>query len=270
KLLRVQGRVPEALKEIDAAAKVLELADLSNADPMGKVSIPSEAAALLIMRGQLTGQLVVKKEAPLADAFAALDHAAALMTPLLDQRPMLEALDLSDGTPTDPKAYAQILTNLGVIHGAKAKILQNIGEWDQSVPEAQEAVRLDKAAVAYDPKPTIWKDTLTIELNNLALGLIHQKRFPEALAAAEESRATALLLIEQDGPKSRWVGMLPRLAIQRGRALAGVGRHAEALAAYEEGVSYWTSVLKAPPNEGAKAEAEKALAVLRTQQAASR
>lgn len=270
KLLRVQGRVPEALKEIDAAARVLELADLSRADAMGRVSIPSEAAALLIMRGQLTGQLVLRKEAPLADAFAALDRAAALMTPLLDQRPMLEALDISDGTPTDPKAYAQILTNLGVIHGAKAKILQGLEQWDEAVPESLEAVRVDKAAVAYDPKPTLWKDTLTIELNNLALGLIHQKRFPEALAAAEESRALAQLLIQQDGPKSRWVGMAPRLAIQRGRALAGVGRHAEALTAYEEGLKYWTAVLDAKPSDAARAEAEKALGVLREAQRASR
>ncbi|WP_422016790.1 protein kinase domain-containing protein [Roseateles sp.] len=270
KLLRAQGRVPEALKEIDAAAKVLELADLSRADAMGRVSIPSEAAGLLIMRGQLTGQLVIKQQAPLAEAFAALDRAAALMTPLLDQRPLLEALDLSDGRPEDPKAYAQILTNLGVIHGAKAKILHGLEQWDPSVPESAEAVRLDKAAVAYDPKPTIWKDTLAIELNNLALGLIHQQRYAEALAAAEESRATAQLLIQQDGPKSRWVGMLPRLAIQRGRALAGVGRHAEALAAYEEGIAYWTSVLKSPPSDGVRLEAERALGVLRTAQTASR
>jgi tetratricopeptide (TPR) repeat protein len=270
KLLRAQGRVPEALKEIDAAAKVLELADLSRADAMGRVSIPSEAAGLLIMRGQLTGQLVIKQQAPLAEAFAALDRAAALMTPLLDQRPLLEALDLSDGRPEDPKAYAQILTNLGVIHGAKAKILHGLEQWGPSVPESAEAVRLDKAAVAYDPKPTVWKDTLAIELNNLALGLIHQQRFPEALAAAEESRALALLLIQQDGPKSRWVDMLPRLAVQRGRALAGVGQNAEALQAYEEGVAYWISVLKAPPSDNARVDAEKALAVLKTAQAAAR
>ena len=270
KVLRKQGRVAEGLKEIDAAAKVLELADLSKADAMGKVSIPTEAAALLIMRGQLTGQLVIKKEVPLADAFAVFDRAIAMLTPLLDQRPLLEGLDLSDGTPTDPKAYAQILTNLGVIHGGKAKILHGLEEWDQAVPESLEAVRLDKAAVDYDPKPTIWKDSLAIELNNLALGLIHQKRYPEALAAAEESRALAQLLIEQDGPKSRWVGMKPRLAVQRGRALAGVGRNADALVAYEEGVKYWTAVLEAKPSDGARAEAEKALGVLREAQAAAR
>jgi len=270
KLLRAQGKAAEGLKEIDAAARVLELADLSQADAMGKVSIPTEAATLLITRGQLTGQLAIKKEAPLVDAMAALDRAAAALTPLLGQRPLLEGLDLSDGRPEDPKAYAQILTNLGVIHGAKAKILHGLEQWDQAVLESREAVRLDKAAVTYDPKPTIWKDTLAIELNNLALGLIHQRRFPEALAAAEESRALAQLLIQQDGPKSRWVGMLPRLAIQRGRALAGLGRHADALAAYDEGVTYWTSLLRARPGDSVRLEAEKALAVLRTAQSASR
>lgn len=270
KLLRAQGRVAEGLKEIDAAAAVLELADLSNANPMGRVSIPSEAATLLIMRGQLTGQLVVRKQAPLADAMAALDHAAALQLPLLAQRPMLDQLDITDGRPEDPKAYAQILSNLGVIHGSKAKILQNLGEWGQSLPESLEAVRYCKAAVEYDPKPTIWKDPLTIELNNLALGLIHQQRYAEALAAAEESRAMAQLLVQQDGPKSRWVGMQPRLAVQRGRALAGLGRHAEALSAYEEGVNYWNSVLKGTPSDGLRQEAERSLGVLRRVQAESR
>ena len=270
KLLRAQGRIPEALKEIDAAARVLELADLSHADAMGRTSVPSEAAALLIMRGQLTGQLVAKKEAPLTDAMTALDRAISLMMPLLEQRAMLEALDASDGRPEDPKAYAQVLTNLGVIHGAKAKILQSLDAWDRAVPESLEAVRFCKAAVAYDPSPTLWKDSLTIELNNLALGLVHERRFAEALAAAEESRATAQQLIREDGSKSRWVGMMPRLAVQRGRALAGLGRHADALLAYDEGVTYWESVVKSSPGEGAKADAEKALAVLRAQQAASR
>ncbi len=270
KLLRAQGRVAEGLQEIDAAARVLELADLANADAMGRVSIPSEAATLLIMRGQLTGQLVIRKQAPLADAMAALDRASALLMPLLDQRPLLDGLDISDGRPEDPKAYAQILTNLGVIHGSKAKVFLGLEQWDGAVPESVEAVRYVKAAVDYDPKPTLWKDSLTIELNNLALGLIRQRRFAEALAAAEESRALAQLLVQQDGPKSRWVGMLPRLAIQRGRALAGLARHAEALAAYEEGVNYWTAVLKASPGDDGRLEAEKALGVLRTAQAASR
>ncbi len=270
KLLRAQGKAAEGLKEIDAAAAVLELADLGKADAMGRISIPSEAAGLLIMRGQLTGQLVIKKQAPLADAMVALDRAAALMTPLLDQRALLEGLDASEGRPEDPKAYAQILTNLGVIHGAKAKIYHGLEEWDKAVLESVEAVRYDKAAVAYDPLPTVWKDTLAIELNNLSLGLIHLQRFPEALAASEESRATAEVLIQQDGPKSRWVGMLPQLAVQRGRALAGVGRHAEALSAYEEGTAYWNAVLKAQPNEMAKANAEQKLAVLKREEARSR
>ena len=270
KLLRSQGRVAEGLREIDAAARVLELADLSRADAMGRVSIPSEAAVLLIMRGQLTGQLVLREEAPLADAMAPLDRAIAMLTPLLDQRAMLEGLDLSDGRPEDPKAYAQVLTNLGVIHGAKAKILQGLQAWDEAVPESLEAVRLDKAAVAYDPKPTLWKDSLAIELNNLALGLNRQRRFAEALAAAQESRTLAQLLVQQDGPGSRWVGMLPRLAIQRGQALAGLGRHREALAAYEEGVAYWTGVLQSLPANASRADAQKALDALRTAQAASR
>ena len=64
--------------------------------------------------------------------------------------------------------------------------------------------------------------------------------------------------------------MLPRLAIQRGRALAGLGRHADALAAYDEGVTYWTSLLHARPDDSVRLEAEKALAVLRTAQSASR
>ena len=270
KLLRAQGKLAEGLKEIDAGAKVLERADVSQAEPMGRIGIPSEAATLLIMRGQLTGLLVVKKEAPLEEAMAALDHATALLTPLLPQRAMFDQLDITDGRPEDPKAYAQLLTNLGIIRGSKAKIYQGVDQWDKAVPESEEAVRLVKAAVDYDPKLTVWKDSLTIELNNLALGLIRTARFPEALAAAEESRAMAQLLIQQDGPKSRWVGMLPQLAVQRGRALEGVGRHADALAAYQEGVAYWTSVLKGQPAEMAKANAEQKLEVLRREEARSR
>ena len=269
KILRSQGKVAEGLKEIDAAATVLELADLSKADAMGRVSIPTQAAMLLILRGQLTGELVAKKEAPLEDAIAAFDRAEPLLKPLLDQRPLLEELDAGD-RPENHKGYAQILNSMGVLHEGKSKVYRAVGQWDKGLPESLEAVRYAREAATYDPVPLVWKDLLSVALNNLALTFNKLERYPEAVDAALESQAVGKLLLESEGTKGRWAAWLPQFAIHRGRALAGAGRHAEALVAFEEGIAYWNGVLKASTEAPAKANAEQKLAVLRDLEAQSR
>lgn len=268
-LLRGQGRIGEGLQELDAGAAVLQRADLSRASPYGRVSIPAEAAALLITGGQLTELLVRKKEATTEQALGYFDRAIAVLAELERQPQLLDELDRTDGRPEDPKAYAQILTNLSTAHGGKAQTYLSQERWDEALAEFITSNRYADAAVAHDPQATIWRDGQAVQANNLAVTLVHLGRYPEALAAALKSRQTAQLLLKQDGPAGRWVATLPQLSLQYGRALAGVGRHAEAVPVFDEGLVYWSGVRKAPPNPKALENAARNLAVLKAQQARS-
>ncbi|RZL33830.1 MAG: serine/threonine protein kinase [Rubrivivax sp.] len=259
RLFRGQGRTRDGLKEIDAAAAVLEQADLSRAEPLGKLSVPAEQAGLLIMRAQLTEQLAVRKEASLDEALGFFDRAAAVQQRLAAQRPLLGELD-AGGRPEEPKAYAQVLQQLAVIHGGKSRGYQHAGLWPQALTEAQEAVRFAREAVAFNPEPTLWKDTLAVESNNLALSLLQLQKYPEALDAATLSLATARELIAADGPKSRWTVKQSQVRLQLGRALAGVGKSAEAATVFDEAIAGFNAALPAIENPLQKADMQGLLA----------
>ena len=61
----------------------------------------------------------------------------------------------------------------------------------------------------------------------------------EALQATTLARDTGLLLARQNGPQSKWPRQTRLYAASHGRALAGVGRHAEAVAMFEEAEAEW-------------------------------
>ena len=265
-VLRAAGRVAEGLQEIDAAAAVLQAADLSHADALGRLSVPAQHAALLIMRAQLTEQLATRKQAKLEDALSYYDRAAAVQQSLAAQRPLLDELDRG-GRPEEPKAYAQVLQQLATVHGGKSLAYQHAERWQQALTESQEAARFARAAVDFNPEVTLWKDTLAVETNNLAVVLLQFDRFAEALQASQTSVDAARLLIQQDGPKSRWTVKQSQVKIQHGRALAGVGRLQEAVATFDEAIAGWTEALPNLTNPLQRAEAERLLALARTYRA---
>ena len=265
-VLRAAGRVAEGLQEIDAAAAVLQAADLSHADALGRVSVPAEQASLLIMRAQLTEQLATRKEAKLEDALAFFDRAAAVQQSLAAQRPLLDELDRG-GRPEEPKAYAGVLQQLAVVHGSKSLAYQHADQWPQALTESLEAARLARAAVDFNPEVTLWKDTLAVETNNLSLVLLQLDRYAEALKASQTSVDMARLLIQQDGPTSRWTVKQSQVKIQHGRALFGVGRVQEAIASFDEAIAGWSAALPKLTNPLQRADAQRQLELARAHRA---
>jgi hypothetical protein len=250
-VLRGQDKPTEGLAELDAAGEVLRAVDLTGADALARASVPAEGASLMIVRAQLTAQLAASAPAAqqvalYAQALAAWDRAGAFWGSLEDARPMLDGLD-AGGRPEEPKSHAQVLSQIGVVHGGKSRVHVRAGDWAKAAAEGRRAVDYAQRAVDENPGITLWEDTLAVEANHLAGVEVHEGRFAEGLAASDRSLAMVQRLLAQDGAKSRWVRRQALLDLPRGQALAGLGRRDEARGVLEDGLRRATAVLASSP-----------------------
>ncbi|MEY2686777.1 MAG: hypothetical protein RL375_975, partial [Pseudomonadota bacterium] len=72
----------------------------------------------------------------------------------------------------------------------------------------------------------------------------------EAVQATTLARETALLLARQNGPASKWARFSNLYAFNHGRALAAVGRHAEAIDMYGRAEGEWQKIQAEAPGQG--------------------
>jgi tetratricopeptide (TPR) repeat protein len=76
------------------------------------------------------------------------------------------------------------------------------------------------------------------------------RRGAEAVLATTLARETALLLARQNGPASKWARFSNLYAFNHGRALAAVGRHAEAIDMYGRVEGEWHKIQAESPGQG--------------------
>ena len=227
-VLRGQDKPREGIAELDLGAAVLARADLSNADDLGRVGVPAQRATMLIPEAQLLEQLAQRDNTAPTEALRKLDDAEAVLRPLFDQRPMLERPDLA-GRPEEPKSYADVLNQTGVVVGARARVHVRMEQLDQALAAAKETLQLKRDAVAYDPATSVWNDGLATEASHLAVVHLRRGEFAPALEAVELARRVGAQLALDEGPASKWARQLPQLSTQQGFALAGMGLQAQAL-----------------------------------------
>ena len=98
----------------------------------------------------------------------------------------------------------------------------------------------EQQALAFNPVQVSWHDGMMRKSSTLATVLLRLGQAEPALQAAQRSWNEATALVKSEGAKSRWAEALPTLAHQYGRALAAVGRHAEAVTVFETSLAAWT------------------------------
>ena len=101
--------------------------------------------------------------------------------------------------------------------------------------QAAAAVALHQSNVAREPKNLAWRNGLMTESNTLAIALLRLGDAPGALQASTLSWQAAEVLARDGGANNQWLSSQASLSAQHGRALAGVGRHEEALKVYDLG-----------------------------------
>ena len=268
KVFRGQDKLREGIAELDSAAVVLAHVDLSHADDLGRVSIPAERSFLMIVEGQLLEQLAQRKLASADEGLRKLAEAQSALRGLLAQRELLERLD-NAGPPEEAKGYAQVQSNMGTVLLERSRIHLRLEQLEAALDDAHAAVQVHRGAVASDPATTVWKDGLATGANHLAVVHLRRGKFAPALDAIDISLSLAAQLAKSEGPQSKWARQGPQLNQQRGLALAGLGRHAEALPALESAIAYWQATAASPPNQRAGDNARRAAAWLQAERAAS-
>ena len=267
-VFRGQDKSREGIAELDRAAAVLGQVDLSHADDLGRVSIPAERAFLLVTEGQLLEQLAQRQLATAEEALRKMGEAEAAVRGLLAQRELIERLDRA-GPPEEAKGYAQVQSSLGVILVERSRVHLRLEQLDAALDEARAAVEIQRGAVASDPPTSLWKDGLVTAANHLAVVHLRRGEFALALDAIEVSEGLGAQLARDEGPQSKWALQLPQLGQQRSRALAGLGRHTEALPVFDAAIAYWETTASHAPNERAGDNARRAGAMLLAARAAS-
>jgi eukaryotic-like serine/threonine-protein kinase len=269
KVFRGENKPTEGLKELEAAAAVLAAVDLTEADDLARATIMGQHGAVVITEAQLLDQLAVQKLATAEASLRKFEEAEAVYRPLAAQRTMLERIDLT-GRPEEPKSYAQVLTNLGVVVGGRSRINLRLEQLDQAATEAEAALALMQEAVAYDPPTSLWKDGLATAANHMAATRLRRGEYALALTAAQLATATGTALARDDGPQSKWALQLHQLGSPLGRALAGTGAHAQALTVFDETIAGFTRARALPTaNDAARASASRNIAWMQVQRARS-
>jgi eukaryotic-like serine/threonine-protein kinase len=98
---------------------------------------------------------------------------------------------------------------------------------------AQAALATRKDNLKREPNNLAWRDGLVADTNVQATAQLRSGDAAAALESIQLSWQTAEVLATKEGPQSKWAQLKPALAPQYAKALAGVGRHDEALVVYD-------------------------------------
>ncbi len=263
---RAEGKFEAALQELPPALALLDLVDLSNAEPLGRADVAAEQATLLLLQGQLQNSMAVKNGASSEAALASLNAAEAMFRRFMGNTGLLNQLD-AEARPEEPKSYSHVRQLTAVTLGERSRIHSRLDVLDLALKEEEDAVALLQDAIAHDPQTVLWKDGLATEANNLAVVRLKLGDGAGGLSAATLSRNAALELIKSEGPDSKWAKQLPRLGPQYGRALAAVGRYAEALAVFDETLIFFNAQANKAAPYAIGNTARRSAAWLQTQRA---
>lgn len=246
-LQRSRGQLKEAIETLLLAAQRSQAALAHQSDPEARAYLASGAANAHLTMAQVydhTGRPSLGRS---EDALREYARAERLLRDLLAQRELLAALDAA-AVPGDPSAQVYLTHQIGTILGGRALIRLKLDDLPAMRTEAEAALVLRRANVEREPRNVAWRDGLMTESNTLAVALIRLGEADAALQAAELSWTLAETLAAEQGPTSKWAGSQPFLAPQYGRALAAMGRPADALPVYDRGISHWAERLRAGTN----------------------
>jgi hypothetical protein len=263
-LQRGEGRLADAADTLLRAAARGRESLARQTDDEGRAYMGTGVANAQLTLAQLYDHANLPSLGRPDDALAAYREAEAALRDLLGREGVLAALDRS-AAPGDPSTRAYLTHQIGTILGGRALVHLRREDLPAMLQEARAAMALRQDNVAREPRNVAWRDGLMTEANTLALAEVRLDHMPQALAAAQIAWDTAAALAREEGPKSKWAGSAPFLAAQYGRALAGNGRHREALAVHRLAIEHWQAVSAA----GANPNAARRLAWHRAQHAIS-
>jgi serine/threonine protein kinase len=227
-LLRGEGQLEAAAAVLQRTATAAAESLAAQRDDIGRAYMATGAANLQLTLAQILDHGNLPSLHRPQEALAAYDAAEAGLRAVLDQPALLQALD-GGGAPGDSASEAYLVHQIGTIHGGRALVHQRQGDFAAMHAAAEAAMVLRRRNVAREPANVAWRDGLMTEANTLAMALLRQGDAAGALAAATLAVQTAQALAADEGPQSKWAGVMPLLAPQLAGAQAAGGEHEAAL-----------------------------------------
>lgn len=145
------------------------------------------------------------------------------------------------------RAEPQLDALLGTVLGARAIIHLRAGQMAPALADGQAGLDARLRTVQAQPYNTAWRDGLVTEATNLAVILLRADQPGQALKATQAAWVEVQALARDNGPQSKWAGVLPRVAQHHGRALVLNGQHAAALPVLAQALAMWEDTARRTP-----------------------
>ncbi|MBK6851712.1 MAG: serine/threonine protein kinase [Burkholderiales bacterium] len=239
-MARAHGARGHALRQLDRKDEALVAFQASLALLQQGLAAQPRSRQLLIERATMRHGTAQLHYQPGNNHLGRPDEALVL---LQQARTELEALEAQ-------RHDVEVIYQLGTVVGGIELVHLGRDEMDLAIARAQETVALRRRSAEEDPSSTVYADGLMTEANNLGFALLRMRRGAEAVLATTLARETALLLARQNGPASKWARFSNLYAFNHGRALAAVGRHAEAIDMYGRAEGEWHKMQAEAPAQG--------------------
>ena len=147
--------------------------------------------------------------------------------------------------PGSPPAEEWARHNLGNVYAGRALVRQRLDDDEAMRRDAEAGLALRHENIRCNPGSAIWRQSLMLDSNTLAIALLRLADNAGALAASQRSWEIVTERLREEGPQSTWDATRATFAPQYGRALAANGRHAEALPVYDLGLQRLAGLLQA-------------------------
>ena len=180
------------------------------------------------------------------EALRFFELAEADVRQLRNDKSLLRAMD-RDAVPGEPAALEFATDHLSHIMNGRAMCRDQLDDPEGMKRDAQQALDMANENLASGPSNVLWRqnamqvgDVLSTALNRLG----------DHAAALQASRAAwdlSASLLKSEGRSEKWVEAQASLGPQMGRALAGLGRHVEAVKVFDQSITAESAGAKASP-----------------------
>ncbi|EHR68968.1 serine/threonine protein kinase [Burkholderiales bacterium JOSHI_001] len=235
-LLRGRGQPAEGLKSLALAARRADQALADKPPDAGRAGLLDLRANLWINHAHFHDHVGRPSLGRPREALQFYDKAEADFRTLYGDPQLMQAM-AREAAPGDPSTAEWGRHNLANVHAGRALVLQRLDDDAGMRREAEAALALRRQNLAANPKNVTWRQTHMFDSNTLAIALLRLGQAGPALAAAQAAWDEAGALLREAGADSPWAATRANFSPQYGRALAGNGRHADALPVYDIGLA---------------------------------
>ncbi len=237
-LLRSRGQPGDGLKALELAIDRCSQSLRGRLSAEGRAHIVAERGAAHLFAAQMNAHASEPHLHRADRALQQYERAEADYRLLLDDAALLRELD-RNVTPGDVRAEDAFRHQLAVAQSGQAVACGLLDDVPKMRALAEAALETRRDNLQREPNNLAWRDGLIADSHVLAMAHARSGDFPSALNASQLSWQTAATLAREEGPQSKWAQLESVLAPQHAQALAGVGRHAEALAVYDIALAPW-------------------------------